>query len=186
MFVKSMEKKTIRCGIYARVSTPEQNVMLQVDTLKEYAKNHMFEVYDYYTDICSGAKANRTELMRMVKDCHDKKIDVVLVWKLDRLGRSLQHLIKIINYFNNWGVDFVCTTQNIDTTTPNGRLVFHIMAAMAEFERELISERTKAGLKKAKNVGKRGKDKKRRNRAGYNLRYQKKGTPKFEGFDLGE
>ncbi len=92
-----------------------------------------------------------------------------------------------MNMLNKWGVDLVCTTQSIDTTTAQGKLVFHIMGAMAEFERELISERTKLGLKNAKNVGKRGKDKGQRKKGGYWLRYaneQKKGTPDFLNYEL--
>ena len=115
-------------------------------------------------------------------DAKNRCFDVVIVWKLDRLGRSLQHLIRMVNYFQQWGIDFICTTQNIDTTNSSGKLLFHIMGALAEFERELISERTKLGLKKAKNVGKRGKDKKKRKKGGYYLRYQKKGGVENEQF----
>jgi len=121
--------------------------------------------------------------MQMLEDAHNKKFEVVLVWKLDRLGRSLKHLVKVINYFKKWNIDFVCTTQNIDTTTSMGKFVFHILGAMAEFERDLISERTKLGQKSAKGIGKRGKDKKPRKKGGYYLRYQKNDTPPFLDFE---
>ena len=171
----------VRCAVYCRVSTDEQNPEHQARVLREYACSHGYEIYDVYVDRVSGMKASRPELMRLLKDAHDKKFDVVLVWKLDRLGRSLQHLIKVVGYFEKWGVDFVCTSQNIDTTTSTGKLTFHILAALAQFERDLISERTKLGLRNAKNVGKRGRDKKPRRKSGYYLRYQrqKKGTPDF-------
>jgi len=176
--------KTKICAIYARVSTEEQNPENQVKELKIVSSQQNYMIYDVYVDKVSGSKSTRPELMRLMKDAKDKRFDVVLCWKLDRLGRSLQHLIKLVNYFRQWQIDFICTTQHIDTTTPSGKLVFHIMAALAEFERELISERTKLGLKNAKNVGKRGKDKKKRKKGGYYLRYQKKGTLEINDLDL--
>lgn len=176
--------KQKRCAIYARVSTEEQNPQIQIDELKKSSSQQNYMVFDIYVDKVSGTKSSRPELMRLLKDAKNKRFDVVLCYKLDRLGRSLQHLIKIISYFQKWDVDFICTSQNIDTTTSSGRLVFHIFAAIAEFERELISERTKLGMKKAKNVGKRGKDKKKRKKGGYYLRYQKKGTLEIDDLDL--
>jgi len=177
-------KKQKRCAIYARVSTEEQNPQIQIDELKTISSQQNYMVFDIYVDKVSGTKSSRPELMRLLKDAKNKRFDVVLCYKLDRLGRSLQHLIKIISYFQKWDVDFICTSQNIDTTTSSGRLVFHIFAAIAEFERELISERTKLGMKKAKNVGKRGKDKKKRKKGGYYLRYQKKGSMEIDDLDL--
>jgi DNA invertase Pin-like site-specific DNA recombinase len=177
-------KKIKTCAIYARVSTEEQNPDHQIDELKIMSSQQNYMIYKIYVDKVSGTKSSRPALMELMKDAHDRKFEVVLTWKLDRLGRSLQHLIKLVNYFRDWGIDFICTTQNIDTTTSSGKLVFHVMGAMAEYERELISERTKAGLKKAKNVGKRGKDKKQRKKGGYYQRYQKKGTTDFYDLDL--
>ena len=177
----------VRCAIYARVSKEEQNPEYQVRALEEYASDHGYEVYDRYVDKISGIRSSRPELMRLLKDAHDKKFDIVLVWKLDRLGRSLQHLIKVVSYFEKWGVDFVCTSQSvIDTTTSTGKFIFHIFAALSQFERDLISERTKLALKHAKNVGKRGRDKKPRRKSGNYLRYQrqKKGTSDFDEFSL--
>ena len=178
------DKTKGKAAIYVRVSTDEQNPEHQVKELKTYVSNKKQGLYKVYRDIVSGSKSTRPGLMEMLKDAKDKKFTVVYVWKLDRLGRSLQHLVKLCNYFDNWGIDFVCTSQGIDTTSASGRLVFHIMGALAEFERELISERTKLGLKNAKNVGKRGKDKGQRKKGGYYNRYQKKGTHDFNDLDL--
>jgi len=177
-------KKEKKCAIYARVSTEEQNPEIQVDELKTISSQQNYMVYDVYVDKVSGTKSSRPELMRLLKDAKDKKFDIVYVYKLDRLGRSIQHLLKVVSYFQRWGIDFVCTSQAIDTSNSGGRLVFHIMAAIAEFERELISERTKLGLKNAKNVGKRGKDKGPRKKGGYYLRYQKKGSTDIDDLDL--
>ena len=178
------DNKTVRkCAIYARVSTDEQNPVLQVDELKTFALSQNYKVYKVYSDKISGSKSKRPALMEMVKDAYERKFDIIIVWKLDRLGRSLQHLVKLVNAFRDWNIDFICTTQSIDTTSSSGKFIFHIMAAMAEFEKDLISERTKLGIKNAKNVGKRGKDKKRRKKGGYYLRYQKKGRVDFNEFE---
>jgi len=117
-------KKQKRCAIYARVSTEEQNPQIQIDELKTISSQQNYMVFDIYVDKVSGTKSSRPELMRLLKDAKNKRFDVVLCYKLDRLGRSLQHLIKIISYFQKWDVDFICTSQNIDTTTSSGRLVF--------------------------------------------------------------
>jgi len=169
----------MKCAIYCRVSTDEQNPEHQQNALLQYAKNNDYEVYKIYTDKTSGAKQSRPELNQLMFDARAKNFDLVLVWKLDRLGRSLQHLLSIVHEWNLKGIDFVCTTQNIDTTTPSGELVFHILGAIAQFERTLISERTKEGLKTAALNGrhpgrpKGSKDKGPRKRSGYYLRYAK-------------
>jgi len=108
-------------------------------------------------------------------DARDKKFDSVVIWKLDRLGRSLKHLLNIAEEWHNKGIGFICTSQSIDTTSPSGKLVYAILGAIAEFERELISERTKLGQKYAVNIGKRGKDKKKRRTSGYNVRWANEG-----------
>ncbi len=177
-------KNQKKCAIYCRVSKGEQNPKHQETELLSISSQQNYMVFKIYTDIVTGKSSSRPALMELLKDGHDRKFDIVLVWKLDRMGRSLQHLIKIVNYFKLWNIDFVCTSQNIDTTTSIGKFIFHIFGALAEYEVELISERTKLGLKNAKNVGKRGKDKKPRKKGGYYLRYQKKGTPEFSDLDL--
>ncbi len=162
----------MKAAIYARVSTEEQNVDKQIDECINYCKNKNFLLEGIYRDVISGTKSSRPRLDELMKDCFNKKFDVVVVWKLDRLGRSLQHLVSIVNQWKKYDIDFISITQQFDTTTSQGNFIFHIFAAFAELEREMISERTKMGLKNAKNVGKRGKDKGRRKKGGYYLRYQ--------------
>jgi DNA invertase Pin-like site-specific DNA recombinase len=163
----------MRVAIYARVSREGQDVDNQVDVCREYCEQKGYAVVGVYRDVVSGVKDSRPQLDALMKDCFQGKLDIVVVWKLDRLGRSLQHLLSIINQWKDRGVNFVCVTQPFDTTTSNGKLLFQIFGAIAEFERELISERTKLGLRRAKNVGKRGKDKKPRKKGGYYLRHMK-------------
>ena len=177
----------MKVAIYARVSTEEQNVDKQIEECKTFCKNRGDDVVGIYKDVISGSKDSRPELNQLMIDSYNKRFEGVVVWKLDRLGRSVPHLIKIITDWGNYGIHLVCVTQQIDTTTAMGKFIFYIFGAVAEFERELISERTKMGLKKAKNVGKRGKDKSQRKKGGYYLRYQKPhknqrqiNTPLFE------
>jgi len=168
-------KKQRICAIYARVSKDEQNPEHQVEVLKSHSSESKYRVFKIYRDEITGKSSSRPALNDLMFDARKGLFDVVIVWKLDRLGRSLKHLINIAEEWYKLGIDFVCVSQNIDTTTASGKLTFHILGAVAEFETELISERTKLGLKKAKNVGKRGKDKHPRKKGGYYLRYQKKG-----------
>ena len=162
-------------AIYARVSTDMQDVDKQVSELKNIASLQKYMVYDVYSDKVSGTKDSRPELNRMMFDMRKGCFNAVMIYKLDRLGRSLKHLITICEELHNKGVDLIVTSQGIDTSTATGKLLFNILGSVAEFEKELISERTKLGLKKAVNVGKRGKDKNPRKKGGYYLRYQKKG-----------
>lgn len=152
----------MKIAIYARVSTSEQEADKQVRELEEFVTRQGNIVYKVYKDVISGSKDSRPALNDMVQDAFQRKFDAVVCWKLDRLGRSLKHLIDLVNKFQIWNVGLIFVSQQIDTTNAQGRLFFHIFGAIAEFERELISERTKLGLKNAKNVGKRGKDKKPR------------------------
>jgi DNA invertase Pin-like site-specific DNA recombinase len=156
----------MKVAIYARVSTEEQHVDKQVEQMKDFCKRHDHEIHDTYVDVMSGAKASRPEFNRLLGDLRKYRFRAVVVTKLDRLGRSLQHLISLLDEFKSKGVDFIATTQNIDTTSAAGRLQWQIMGAFAEFEREIIRERTREGMKTAKNVGKRGKDKKPRKKRG--------------------
>jgi DNA invertase Pin-like site-specific DNA recombinase len=133
---------------YARVSTTEQREELQVDALKKAGCEKIF------IDKSTGAKFDRkglTEARTFVR-----KGDSFVVWKLDRLGRSLKDLIETVNTLNDQGVEFISLTENIDTTTSGGKLVFHLMAALAEFERNIIRERTRAGLEAARSRGRNG------------------------------
>jgi len=162
-----------RGALYARVSTEEQHPEIQIDLLKKYAESHGIHVVKVYVDRVSGVKSSRPALNDMLFDMRKGLFSCIIIYKLDRLGRSLQHLINICEELNHKNIDLIVTSQNIDTRTPSGKLLFHILGAIAEFERELISERTRMGLKHAKNVGKRGRDKKPRRKSGYYLRWQK-------------
>lgn len=133
---------------YARVSTAEQNLDMQEDALKKAGCEKIF------SDIASGAKNERKQLKEALG--HVRKGDVLVVWKLDRLGRSLKHLIHVVSELEERGIGFKSIQENIDTTTNGGKLIFHIFGALAEFEREIIRERTKAGLAAARSRGRLG------------------------------
>ncbi len=149
----------MKVAIYARVSLEEiergQNPENQLMELREFVKRKGWEIYKEYVDRISGAKESRPALNDLMNDARHMHFKAVVVWKLDRLGRSLAHLIQIINEWQKLGVDFICLTQPIDTTTPGGKLIFYIFGAIAEFERDLIRERTLAGIKRARKEGKR-------------------------------
>lgn len=133
---------------YARVSTIDQDPALQLDALAAAGCGRVFE------DHASGAKADRAGLLAALGHVHDG--DVLIVWKLDRLGRSLPHLIETVTRLEKHGVGFRSITEAIDTTTPGGRLVFHLFGALGQFERDLIRERTRAGLAAAAVRGRKG------------------------------
>src|SRR5919202_3395490 len=133
---------------YARVSTDEQNLDLQLSALKAAGCEQI------YTDKVSGTKATRPGLEEAFS--HLRSGDTFVVWRLDRLGRSLRHLIDTVTDLQSKGIEFKSITESIDTTTSGGKLVFHIFGALAEFEREIIRERTKAGLSAARARGKNG------------------------------
>jgi len=133
---------------YARVSTTEQNLDLQRDALKRAGCERIIE------DMASGGKRERPGLERVQETLRHG--DVLAVWRLDRLGRSLKHLIELMAELEGQGVGFHSVTESIDTTTPGGKLVFHIFGALAEFERNLIRERTHAGLAAARARGRKG------------------------------
>lgn len=150
MYDKGMEYSD-RAGLqvgYARVSTLEQNEDLQTDALKKAGCERIF------TDHASGAKASRPQLDRMLDMLRHG--DTVVVWKLDRLGRSVQNLVDLMDRFQKMGVEFRSLTENMDTSTSGGVLIFNIFSALAQFERDLIRERTMAGLKAARARGRKG------------------------------
>jgi DNA invertase Pin-like site-specific DNA recombinase len=146
-----------RVALYSRVSTNHgQDPELQLRELREYAGSRGWTITEEYTDLgVSGSKSSRPALNRLMADAHRRKFDGVLVWKLDRFGRSLRHLVNAIAELEALGVAFVSLRDNLDLTTPSGRLMFQIIGAMAEFERSLIQERVKAGLRNAKAKGRR-------------------------------
>ena len=133
---------------YARISTVDQSLNLQTDALEKAGCEKIF------TDQASGAKDDRQGLMDAVEFC--RQGDSLVVWKLDRLGRSLKHLIETINLLHEKKVGFISVQESIDTTTSGGKLIFHVFGALAEFERELIRERTNAGLASARSRGRMG------------------------------
>ena len=142
-------------ALYARVSTLDQNCEVQLEDLRRYA-GQRFAPYREYIDVgVSGAQRNRPQLDMLKKDAHKRLFDVVLVWKFDRFARSLKHLTESLDEFSSLGIDFVSYTEGVDTTTPTGQLLFHIVGAVAQFERDLIAERVRAGMAHARSMGKR-------------------------------
>lgn len=133
---------------YARVSTKDQSLDLQMDALKKEGCEQIFH------EVVSGAKTERAELERLLSQL--RKADILVVWKLDRLGRSLKHLVQLVHELNEKGIGLQSINDPIDTTTSQGRLIFNIFASLAEFEKDLIRERTQAGLKAARARGRVG------------------------------
>lgn len=181
----------MKAALYVRVSKLELNIDNQEKSLISYcSRGYMedgvlnpIEIFKVYRDEgVSGAKSTRPQLDIMLQDMRDRKFEAVIIWKLDRLGRSLQHLLQLLGEFNNLNIRLIIATMNMDTKSAAGRLFFQIAGAFAEFERELIKERTISGLDRAKAEGKKlgrpmgSKDKRARRRSGYWLRY-KQNTP---------
>ncbi len=144
-----------RAAIYVRVSTTEQETALQETELLEYCERRGWTPILYRDHGQSGAKQDRPALTALLNDLRKRKIDVILIWSLDRLARSLRHLLAISEECRLMGVDLVSLRQNIDTTLPAGRLTFQILGAVAEFERELLRVRVRAGMEQARRAGKR-------------------------------
>ncbi len=143
-----------RCALYARVSTGEQTVEPQLLQLRQYAEQRGWRIVREFVDAgISGSQDSRPELDALLKAAHQRKFDVLLTWKLDRLGRSLKHLVNTLADLEKLGVRFVSFTDNLDFTTPGGRLQAHILAAFAQFEKDLIVQRTRAGLLAARKRG---------------------------------
>ncbi|MGA7463323.1 MAG: recombinase family protein [Candidatus Korobacteraceae bacterium] len=144
-----------RVALYARVSTLNgQDPEMQLSELREYAARRGWIISGEYVDQgVSGSKESRPELNRLTVDAHRRVFDAVLVWKIDRYGRSLKHLVNALADLNAYGVAFVSLRDNLDLSTASGRLMFQIIGAMAEFERALIQERVRAGLRNARAKG---------------------------------
>ncbi len=151
-----MEK--VRAALYARCSTLDkgQDPELQLAPLREYCQRRGLIIAGEYVDNgISGTKDHRPQLDRLFEAARKRQIDLILVWKLDRFGRSLKQLVIALEEISSLGVGFISYQDNLDLTTAQGRLMFHIIGAMAEFERELIRERVKAGIDNARRKGKR-------------------------------
>jgi DNA invertase Pin-like site-specific DNA recombinase len=145
----------MRAAIYARVSTVEQEPENQLHELRRYVEARGWTAVEYTDKGVSGSKDRRPALDQMLADAKRRRFDVVVCWRLDRLGRNLRHLVTLIEELQSLGVAFVSLGEGIDFSTPAGRLQLHILAALAEFERGRIRERVMAGLHRAKAQGRR-------------------------------
>ena len=142
-------------ALYARVSTSDQHPEIQLHALRQYAAARGVEAEEYVDAGVSGAKGRRPALDRLLADARRRRVSAVVVAKLDRLARSVRHLTTLAAELESLGVDLVVLDQSIDTGTPSGRLLFHVLGSIAEFERDLIRERTAAGMRAARRRGKR-------------------------------
>ena len=157
----------MKVAIYCRVSTEEQDASKQERACLDYCKRNNLEVFKIYKDEgVSGMKDSRPEFNEMLEEMRHYKFNVIMVTKLDRIGRSLKHILSLFEEFKLKGVHFIAITQNIDTSSSIGKFQLQVLGAFAEFERNIISERTKEGMKRAKNIGKRERDKKQRKKRG--------------------
>ena len=145
-----------RAAIYARVSTHNgQNPEMQLNEVRAYCERRQWLVAGEYVDAgISGSKEHRPALDRLLADCRKRRVDSVVVYRYDRFARSVRQLVNALEEFRSLGIDFVSLHEGVDTSTPNGRLVFGIFASIAEFERELIRDRVRSGLAAAKARGK--------------------------------
>src|SRR5580704_6335391 len=145
----------MNAAIYARVSTTDQTNTIQVSALTDYVERRGWTLTNVYQDQMSGAKASRPGLDQLMADARCRRFDVVVVWKLDRFGRSLVDCVSGIQELASLGIRFIATSQGLDTdeSNPANKLLMHILAAVAQFERELIRERVSAGMRAAKTHG---------------------------------
>jgi DNA invertase Pin-like site-specific DNA recombinase len=146
-----------RAALYARVSTTNgQSPEMQLRELRDYIQRRGWTAAGEYVDTgISGTREKRPELDRLISDAHRRRFDVVAVWKFDRFARSVSHLLRALETFNALGIEFVSLSEQMDTSTPAGRMVFTVLGAVAELERSLIAEQVRAGLRNAKAKGKR-------------------------------
>ncbi len=146
---------TPRVALYARVSTTDQSTDSQLLDLRRYVSERGWNIFKEYVDEgISGTKDSRPALNELMNDAKKRRFDVVLVWRFDRFARSTKHLILALEEFKNLGIDFVSYQENIDTSSPLGSAIFTIISAVAQLERDIIAERVKAGLRRAKENGK--------------------------------
>src|SRR5712664_2221595 len=148
----------MRVAIYARVSTANngQDPTMQTRELREYAERRGWTVAGEYVDVgISGSKEKRPELDRLMSDAHRRRFDCVVVWKFDRFARSVSHLLRALETFKAQGIEFISFSEQMDTSTPTGKMIFTVLGAVAELERSLIAERVRAGVRNARAKGKR-------------------------------
>lgn len=146
-----MRKEIKTAAIYARVSTVNQgqDPTMQTRELREYCKRRGLKIAGEFVDRASGAKESRPELDKLMKAVHERRHDVVVVWRFDRFARSVSHLLKALETFKSLGIEFVSLCEQVDTSTPTGKMVFTVLGAVAELERALTVERVKAGIRNA-------------------------------------
>jgi DNA invertase Pin-like site-specific DNA recombinase len=150
-------KQRTKAAIYARVSTTNhgQDVSTQTRDLEHFAEARGWRLVDSYLDMgISGSKDSRPQLDRLMADAHKRRFDIVIVWRFDRFARSVSHLLRALETFNALGIAFVSLSEQMDTTTPTGKMIFTVLGAVAELERSLIVERVRAGLRNARAKGK--------------------------------
>src|SRR5258707_1342590 len=142
----------MRTAIYARVSTNNgQDPEMQLRELREYCQRRRWEITREYVDIgISGGKEKRPKLDELVRDALRRHFDVVVVWRFDRFARSVSHLLRALENFRSLGIEFVSLSEQVDTSTPTGKMIFTVLGAVAELERSLIAERVRAGLRNAR------------------------------------
>lgn len=146
----------MKVALYTRVSTYEQSVDMQLLDLRRYCEQRAFDIYKEYSDEgVSGTKDRRPALDELMSDARKRRFGAVICWRFDRFARSTKHLITALEEFRHLGIDFISYQENIDTSSPLGKAIFTIVSAMAELERSIIVERVKAGLRRAKENGKR-------------------------------
>jgi len=175
----------MKAALYYRISTRDkQDIGMQIKAIGDYCEREGIEIVREYKDIGeSGSKESRPQFDLLIQDMRNKLFDTIVVYKLDRIGRSLAHLVKLFEEFAKRKINFVSVTQSINTTTPEGRMFLHILMVLAQYERELTISRINSGLARAKSSGKKlgrptgSKDKKRRRTSGYINRWVKQSTP---------
>ena len=145
-----------KVAVYVRVSTKDQSVDMQLNDLERYSRERGLDVFKVYEDNgVSGTKETRPALNELMDHAKKKRFDMVLVWRFDRFARSTKHLVTALHEFRHLGIDFISFQENIDTSSPLGEAIFTIISAMSTLERDIIAERVKGGLRKAKAKGKR-------------------------------
>jgi len=144
--------KPTKCAVYARVSTEGQSVEPQLLDLRRYAKERNWQVKEY-VDCVSGAVTSRPQLDKLLDDVRKRRVDTVLVWRFDRMARNVKMLVLLLEEFKSLGVSFVSFQENINTDSPFGSAIYHIISAISALERDTIAERVKSGLRKAREKG---------------------------------